>query len=95
MVCLWLLIISAMMVSHIPTFSSKQLRVPQKMSVIALAVFAIIVSGLINNTWPTLTFIGVVYLLMLPFSVIHYNKKVKSLSQGINDPEDDDDEPDD
>jgi len=89
-VCGWLIILSSMMVSHIPTFSSKQIRVPQKMSIIALAVFGIILSGLINNTWLTLTFLGVVYLIMMPLSVLHYNKKKRSLALGIEDPEDSD-----
>jgi len=84
----WLLVLGAMMVSHIPTFSSKQIRVPQKMSVPALALFGILIAGLINETWPTLTLLGVGYLLAMPWSVSHYNKKKKSLEQGVKDPDD-------
>lgn len=84
----WLLVVAAMMVSHIPTFSSKQIRVPQKMSVPALAVFGILIAGLINETWPTLTLIAVFYLLAMPWSVRHYNKKKLFLEQGVKDPDD-------
>ncbi len=88
----WLIVVAAMMVSHIPTFSSKQIRVPQKMSVPALAVFGILISGLINETWPTLTFLCVIYLLAMPVSVRHYARKKLSLEQGIDDPDDDSDD---
>jgi CDP-diacylglycerol--serine O-phosphatidyltransferase len=84
----WLIVLAAMMVSHIPTFSSKQIRVTQKMSVPALALVGIIIAGLINEPWPTLTMLGVVYLLMLPFSVRHYERKKQSLADGIKDPDD-------
>ncbi len=84
----WLVILSAMMVSHIPTFSSKQIRVPQKMSVPALAIFGIMIAGLINEPWPTLTLMGVVYLLSMLWSVRHYAEKKKSLAQGVKDPDD-------
>lgn len=87
-VCFWLLVLAAMLVSHIPTFSTKQLRIPQKMTVPALGVFAIIIAGVINETWPTLTLLGIAYLLLLPLGVRHYNRKKASLAQGVQDPDD-------
>ena len=84
----WLIILAAMMVSHIPTFSSKQIRVTHKMSVPTLALFGIMIAGLINEPWPTLTLMGVAYLLSMPWSVRHYDRKKKSLAQGIKDPDD-------
>ena len=89
-VAIWVLIVAAMMVSHIPTFSSKQLRIPVKMKVLALAIFAIIVAGLINDPWPTLTLLGIAYLLMLPFGVMHYNRKARALAAGKRDHDDSD-----
>ncbi len=88
LVGLWLIVLAAMMVSHIPTFSSKQIRVTHKMSVPALAIFGILLAGLINETWPTLTFMGAAYLFSMPWSVKHYARKKKSLAQGIKDPDD-------
>jgi CDP-diacylglycerol--serine O-phosphatidyltransferase len=84
----WLLVLAAMMVSHIPTFSSKQIRVPHKMSVPALGIFAMLIAGLINETWPTLTLMGAGYLFSIPWSVRHYNKKKASLAEGLKDPDD-------
>jgi len=85
---LWLILLSALMVSHIPTFSSKQIRVSQKMSIFALAFFALLLAGLINEPWPTLMLMGVCYLFTLPWSVHHYAQKKKSLDQGMSDPDD-------
>lgn len=85
---LWSLIVAAMMVSNIPTFSSKQIRISYKMKVPALALFGTLIVGLINMTWPTLTLMGVVYLLMMPFGVRHHHKKQQALAAGQTDPDD-------
>lgn len=71
----WILFIALMMVSRIPTFSSKQLRLPQKLLVPMLALFALLIAALINEPWPTLTFMGVVYLLSIPVSIIMHARK--------------------
>jgi CDP-diacylglycerol--serine O-phosphatidyltransferase len=84
----WAMIVAAMMVSNIPTFSSKQFRISYKMKVPALALFGILLAGLINVTWPTLALMGVTYLLMMPFGVRHYQKKQKALAAGQTDPDD-------
>jgi len=84
----WTMIVAAMMVSNIPTFSSKQFRIPYKMKVPALGLFGILLAGIINVTWPTLTLLGVFYLLMMPFGVRHYQKKQKALAAGQTDPDD-------
>jgi len=91
----WMLVVAAMMVSHIPTVSTKQIKLHPKMAVPALAVFTMILAGLINETWPTLTFIGIAYLLFLPFGVRHHYKKVKNLRLGIAKGEDIDDDDED
>jgi len=79
----WMLVVGAMMVSHIPTFSTKQIRIPRKMAVPALAIFAILISGLINETWTTLTAVAVFYLFMMPLGVRYHYKKARSLNVGI------------
>jgi CDP-diacylglycerol--serine O-phosphatidyltransferase len=87
-VAVWLVVLGAMMVSHIPTFSSKQIRIPHKMSVPSLALFGILIAGLINAPWPTLTILFAGYLLAMPWGVLHYNKKKKLLENGIKDCDD-------
>lgn len=84
----WMVIVACMMVSRIPTMSTKQIKIHKNMAVPMLALFTIILAGLINETWPTLTFIGVIYLLFMPLGVRYHYKKAKNLGLGIEDDED-------
>jgi CDP-diacylglycerol--serine O-phosphatidyltransferase len=84
----WMLVAGGLAVSHVPTFSSKQMRVPYRMKVPALGVFGLLVAGLINDPWPTLTLLALAYIVSIPFGILHYARKEKALSQGENDPED-------
>lgn len=90
----WMLLTAAMMVGPFPTFSTKQIKIPYRAKVPALALFSILIVSLINAPWPTLTLFFLVYLLLLPVGILHYMRKKKSLAQGVNDPDDSDDEDD-
>lgn len=94
LIAVWTLVVAGMMVSTFPTFSSKQLRVPVKFKVPLLAGFCMLIAGLINAPWPTLTAVGVFYLLTLPLGPWHYNKKLKLAAKGHRDPDDHDDDED-
>ncbi len=72
----WMLVVAAMMVSNIPTFSSKQIKIPQKFAVMTLGLFVLLLAGIINETWETYTLLCVIYLFSIPFSVRDYNKKI-------------------
>jgi CDP-diacylglycerol--serine O-phosphatidyltransferase len=85
----WMVIVAAMMVSNIPTFSSKQIRIPVRMKVPALALFGILIASLLNNLWPTMTLIGVAYLFSLPFGLMHYQRRKRAAEQGTRDTDDD------
>lgn len=87
---LWMLVVAGMMVSHIPTFSTKQIKIPYKMRIVMLAFFCILIASLLNETWITLTLLSAVYLILLPFGMRHYNRKVAALSAGEKDPDDQD-----
>lgn len=89
---IWCLVLAGMMVSNIPTFSSKQIKISQGMKIPALALFTILIAGLINEPWPTLTLMGVVYLLVMPLGLRHYSKKAKALAAGHRDPDDADED---
>lgn len=89
---LWMLVVAGMMISNIPTFSSKQIRIPYKMKFPMLGIFALLIIGLINETWPTLTLMGVVYLFMLPLGLRHYSRKAAAIAAGKTDPDDEADD---
>lgn len=84
----WVLVVAAMMVSNIPTFSSKQIRIPYRWRVPFLGLFALLLAGLINETWPTLTLLLATYLFLLPLGVLHYNEAKADLAAGKSVPED-------
>jgi len=92
MIGLWLLVVAGMMVSSFPTFSSKQLRVPVKLKFPLLAVFCMMIAGLINEPWPTLTLMGILYLFTLPLGPWHYHKKENLFAKGEKDPDDNDED---
>lgn len=65
----WTLMVGGLMVSTIPTFSGKGMRVPQNYVVPALAGVGLIAAFLVSQPWWTLFFLGVVYLALIPVSL--------------------------
>jgi CDP-diacylglycerol---serine O-phosphatidyltransferase len=86
-IAVWMILVGAMMVSSMPTFSSKQIRIPYKMKVPALALFGILVASLLNDPWPTLTLMGIIYIASLPLGIAHYSRKASAQQRGHQDPD--------
>ena len=81
---------SILMVSKLPTYSLKRIIIPKHLGIFLLLGLGIYVSLLIFYTFQTLFFSGIIYLLLIPISFIHYrNKNKKSL---IPSTEEEDDE---
>jgi len=76
---LWTLIIAGLMVSNIPTFSSKQIRLPGGL-IPSLAIAGLFIALLVHAPWVTLTFFGLLYAAMIPVSMQVYNKRKKRAS---------------
>ena len=57
-----------MMVSRIPTYSLKRMRVPPDMVLPVLLVAFLVIAGLITETWLTLSVVGCLYVFSIPFS---------------------------
>ncbi len=78
-VALWMLLFAVLMVSRIPTFSTKQVRLHPKMAVPLLGAFGLLIAGLIHATWITLIFMCTVYAISIPIaSYVTYHKDKKS-----------------
>lgn len=88
----WMLVVAGLAVSHIPTFSTKQIKIPYRMKVPALGIVCLLIAGLINDPWPTLTLMAAIYLIFIPFGMLHYARKKKALAAGHADPDDADEE---
>ena len=68
------------MVSKLPTYSLKRILIPRNLTIFLLLGIGITISMLIYYTFETLFVVGVIYILTLPVSYLHYkhlNKKIK------------------
>jgi CDP-diacylglycerol---serine O-phosphatidyltransferase len=70
-------LIAALMVSRVPTFSGKNItRVPREYALLVLAAMALFIVLLISFPWETLSILSCIYLLMIPLSMrSHYRLK--------------------
>jgi CDP-diacylglycerol--serine O-phosphatidyltransferase len=68
-VALFLLGISFLMVSQIPTFSFKKVRIPNSWVLPILLIIGLFAAFMVTEPWLTLTGLGVVYLGLLPISI--------------------------
>ena len=84
LVGIWTIFCAGMMVSHIPTWSSKQIKIKSKMAMPMLAFMAVIIAALIQATWSTLTIMSLAYILSIPFAVHYFKKIVKDNEEQID-----------
>ena len=64
----WIVLIALLMVSQIPTYSLKRLRVPQRYFSPMLVLIGLLGAGLAGAPWHTLLILSLVYLGSFPFS---------------------------
>jgi CDP-diacylglycerol--serine O-phosphatidyltransferase len=70
----WTLIIGLLLVSTLPTFSGKGMRVPTDYVVPALVGVGLLAAFLVAQPWWTLLLLGLAYLATLPFSIRQFRK---------------------
>src|SRR3546814_20408634 len=63
-----------MMVSRVPTYSFKRLKVPQPYVLPMLVAVGLLVGGLAGYPWRTLAFCGIAYVTTFPFSIRSYRR---------------------
>jgi CDP-diacylglycerol--serine O-phosphatidyltransferase len=66
-------LLACLMASRIPTFSSKKITISRRFASFTLVVVGLFISLILIEPWRTLPVIGLVYLLMIPISIITYN----------------------
>ncbi|HYD64508.1 CDP-diacylglycerol--serine O-phosphatidyltransferase [Azospirillum sp.] len=74
----WTLAVGLLMVSTMPTFSGKGMRVPQDYVVPALLGVGLLAASLVSQPWWTLLFLGLAYVSTFPFSVRQFRKLQKA-----------------
>jgi CDP-diacylglycerol--serine O-phosphatidyltransferase len=67
-------LVGALMISRLPTFSFKQVRVPHRWVIPSLMVVGLLAALIATSPWATLTGLIVVYLVTIPFAVLKYRR---------------------
>tara|TARA_B100000287_G_scaffold431858_1_gene489954 strand:+ start:1086 stop:1814 length:729 start_codon:yes stop_codon:yes gene_type:complete len=73
----YIILISGLLVSRIPTFSIKRKRVLVQSKLVFLALFSIIALSMINFLWITINVLALIYLLTIPLSIIAWQSGSK------------------
>lgn len=69
-----LIAVSALMVSKIPTFSAKRIKLPHSYVGLALIAVGAYAAFLVSTPWVTLSLTGVAYLISIPISVTSFRR---------------------
>ena len=72
LVGLWTVFVALLLVSRVPTFSMKVVRIPQEYIVLVLVGIGLVATLLVTATWPTLVALGLIYVGSLFFSIRRY-----------------------
>ncbi len=75
-VSIYLVGVSALVVSSIPTFSFKKIKVPSNRVLPAMIIAGAFVTALVSAPWTTLSGVLIVYLATIPLSVKTYRKRM-------------------
>ena len=87
--CVAILTTSFLMISKIPTYSLKRIVIPRSSGIFLLLGIGIYLSLVIFYTFQTLFFTGLIYILLIPISYLHYrHKNKKSLEMAEEETED-------
>jgi len=73
----WLMLIGGLMVSRLPTFALKGVRVAPAWVAPIFVVAVALVAGLVTDTWLTLSGLGSLYLIGLPLSWLSYRARAR------------------
>ena len=74
---LFMATVSFLMVSKVPTFSVKRLRVPRQFALPMMLLMAAATGFFVTETWATLGLMGLFYLASIPFSIVSFHRLSK------------------
>jgi len=73
----WMMLVGALMVSRLPTFALKGLRVASVWVAPIFILTVVLIAALVTNTWLTLSGLGTLYAIGLPLSWASYRARAK------------------
>ena len=71
-------VVSLLLISKIPTYSFKKILIKRNMTIFVLLGVGLFFVSIIQFTFETLSLGLLIYLLIIPFGILNYNKKSKS-----------------
>ena len=71
---IWIALVALLMVSQIPTYSFKSIKVPNRFVLPFFVVMGFLFAGIAGRPWETLTLMLLAYMVSFPFSVRSFNK---------------------
>lgn len=74
LIVIWVGFISALILSKIPTFSLKRLKLSQRYFVPILGGVALFIAGLVSEPWLTVIIFSLIYLAVIPYSYSRFKK---------------------
>ena len=74
LVAVWTIIVALLMVSRLPTFSFKKVKIPTAAILPILVVAGLLVAGLAGAPWRTLTLVGLLYIVSFGYSAFTYRR---------------------
>ena len=82
-IALWIIFISIVMVSNLPTFSGKVFQIPKSFVIPLLIILAILSNAIISNPIKGFIILVLVYLASIPIASIFY-LRLKKKAEGLN-----------
>jgi len=76
--------VAMMLISKLPTFSFKKIRIPTKLTIFILFFIGVAFVSLIFFTFESLVVLLLVYIILLPISAFTYIKKIKKLKNNLS-----------
>ncbi len=80
-IAVWTIVVASLMISRIPTFSIKNIRLPSKAVMPVMAFAVLMIAALVNLPWQTMTVLGLTYLASIPFAVLRARKLRKDMAE--------------
>ncbi|MDP6720007.1 MAG: hypothetical protein QGF59_15205, partial [Pirellulaceae bacterium] len=71
---IWIVIVALLMVSHLPTYSFKAIKIPNRLVLPLLVMIGLLFAGVAGRPWGTLTLCMIAYMASFPFSVRSFNR---------------------
>lgn len=73
-----LLAVAMLMISRVPTFSAKKVKLSAPQRLFVLVGFVLFIALLISETWITVSLLALIYLASIPVAVLHHRRDLRN-----------------